>query len=288
MKLNLSDMLQKASKHEAEDKSKNAVMACLIGPSGSGKSHAIGTSGCKTLYLYFAGEKHGKYSAGKEAGENLVPVCVDYTDLGDGKGDRYLTPDETLNYIKAILRNPQGLLDAGFEAVALDGLTELEGCILMTNELKKMSLSQSGKVDKFKETPNLKKIIRSIIKLVVEIQTKTGIHFFTTCIADVKEYDSDTKEILDCQPRLNSYSVAEDVIQQFGTYFLVNQIINPETGKGVHVFDFAAEMHRTSKDDKGRVKKTQNFQPRIQKTFIPEQGKMRADLSKIIEMVGKA
>jgi hypothetical protein len=279
---NFDQVLSDALNHANDDKSSTAIMACILGPSGAGKSYAIGTIGCKTLYLYFSGEKHGKDSA-RQAGKDIVPVCIDYADLNDEKGFRHLSPDEALDRLRGILGASDDLVKAGFGAVALDGMTELEACIIDSKELRNKCLTSAGKVDKFKETPTIKMIIRDILKKVVDLQVKTGIHFVTTCILDVKEYDPETMAILESQPRLNSYSVAEDVIQQFPTYFIIAPI-KKEDGTIVRAFDFANGMSKSSKDLNGKVKKTINFRPRITGGTIPLGGMMKADLSLLVKM----
>lgn len=282
--LSFDELLNKAKEHEKNDKSKEALTCLLIGPSGAGKSHCIGTLEVKTLYLYFMGERHGPRVAKKEGGDNIEPVCVNYADVGDGKGERHLTPDECLTRLRFILSNGTKLHELGFEAIVIDSLTELEVCVLESRELKQMSLTKEGKVDGFRVPANTKIILRRIFKDIFDIQVSTGLHFITMLLADVKEVDSETNDILECQPRLNSYTVADDIFPQFATYFVVNWVLK-ENGEKVHIFDFGGSITRESKDAKGRIKKQINFNPRIQNANPPKGGKMRADLSQVLKMV---
>ena len=75
--MSLKDLIKKAEAADKADKSKGKLFLSILGPSGSGKSHSIGTLGVKTLYLYFAGEKHGVDAARKENVKNITAICID-------------------------------------------------------------------------------------------------------------------------------------------------------------------------------------------------------------------
>ena len=181
--MSLKDLIKKAEAADKADKSKGKLFLATLGPSGSGKSHSMGTLGVKTLYLYFAGEKHGVSAARKENSKNITPICVD---LNEETGE-LLTADETLAKVREIIRSD--ISELGFEAIAVDGLTELDDCINNSAELKKQCLTSSGKTDGFRIPGVAKKIASGIIKDLVQLQQRTGVHVLVTTILDVKEYE---------------------------------------------------------------------------------------------------
>lgn len=272
--MSILDLLKEAKKTEDKDKSGDSLFCCLLGPSGSGKSHTIGTTGLKTLQLYFSGEKHGIKSSKKEGGDNITPFCLDF------EGEVMLSPDATLDRLRDILSDPKGLKDAGFKVVALDGLSELDLCIAQSKELKKQCLTKDGKVDGFRTSGVSKAIGNSIVKLLLLLQEKTGIHILTTCILDVQEY-GDNNEVVTCAPRLSTYGFAESILQMFEDRVICGPQVK-ENGDRVYVFDSMTSMVRASKDDKGRVKKVLNFNPRIGSGVLPKL--MKASLKELMKI----
>jgi len=272
-------LIKQAQADKEKDQSGNSLFCCVLGPSGAGKSHVIGTLGVKTLFLHFVGEAHGVKSSVKEGGENIVPVCLDYV---DGK---MLEPDQVLARLRDILSAPQDIKAAGFKAIVLDGLTELDMAVSESKELKKMCLTAAGKVDGFKTTPATKQIMSGIINTFQTVRATIGCHFITTCILTVKEYD-DEKAILECSPQLGTFGLAESVLQKFGDRVVVSPLkrVNPKTGEDeeVHVFDSRVTASRSSKDQNGNVKKTINFNSRIESGNLPSL--MKADLSDLLKV----
>ena len=274
--MSLQDLLKEAKAAEVADKSGNSLFLCLLGPSGAGKNHAIGTTGLKTLLITFMGESHGVKSSRKEGGDNIIPFFVDYVN------DATLDPDQTLARLRSVLSNPQALVDEGFKVIALDGMSELDICINNSNELKKQCMTKMGKVDGFKTAGATKSIGNGIVKTLLSLQRQTGIHVLTTCIVDVREF-GDRGEVIDCAPRLSTYGFAESMLQMFADRVVVGpQTINDER---VYVFDSLTDLARASKTESGVVKKAFNFSPRLSSGVLPPI--MRADLSKLIEIKEK-
>lgn len=273
--MNLQELLAQAKQADERDKSKDKLFLSILGPSGSGKSHSIGTLGVKTLYLYFTGEKHGVESARKTGSEYIDPVCLDY----DAATNTELKPDDVLKRLREIIGSD--LAGAGYEAIAIDGMSELDDCINQTKELQKACLTSQGKIDGFRKPGEVKRMASNIIKQLVKLQQVQGLHVIATTIVDVKDY-GDNGLIAECHPRLNTYALAEGLLQQFGDRVIVS-LMTKESGERVYVFDFMTNMSKTSKDATGRVKKTFNFSPRLSTGTIPEQGVMKADLQKLLE-----
>lgn len=272
--MNLKDLLTAAEATEKSDKSNNSLFCCILGPSGSGKSHSIGTLNGKTLYVYFSGEKHGVSSAKKEGLKNIIPLCIDYV---EGKE---LTPDETLNRLRQIIKCGSDLVKEGFTAIAIDGLTEIDLCITQTKELKTQCLTNQGKVDGFRTSTVAKQMVHSLIKSLVTLQQQTGLHIITTCILDVQEY-GENKEIESCSPRLSTYGLAENALQMFPDRVVVGPQYK-ESGEEVYVFDSSATIAKVSKDVRGVVKKMFNFSPRLGSGELPKL--MKANLSELISL----
>jgi len=276
--MSLTDLLKQSAATEKANKSGDNLFCCILGPSGAGKSHTIGTLGVKTLYLYFAGEAHGVKSASK-SGEHITPFCVDYV---DGKA---LSADETLNLIREVINDAKGLQKAGFEALALDGLSELDLCLSQTKELKVQCLTPAGKIDGFRIASVTKQMGNGLVKDLLNLQRETGIHILTTCILEVKEYGEDGG-FDECTPRLSTFGFAEAVLQMFPDRVIVCPIqrTNKETSEleTVHVFDNRVTVSRSAKNDKGGIKKTSNFSPRVESGAMATV--MRADLKKLMEV----
>ena len=273
--MSLQDMLKKAKEADDKDQSKGKLFLSILGESGAGKSHSIGTLGVKTLLLTFLPERHGVTAAKKEGNNNIVEL---FLDIDDETGDD-LTPDQTLGKLREILNSD--LYGNGFEALVIDGLTELDICISGSNELKKQCLTSAGKVDGFRLGPVTKMIMRGVIKQLITLQKTQGVHIITTCIVDVKER-GDNGEVIECNPRLNTYSLAEDTLQQFGDRVVTYKVIKKDKST-LGIFDFMSDISKTSKDANGVTKKVFNASPRLSTGQIPDKV-IKADLKKLLEL----
>lgn len=271
--MSFASLVKESKEAEKLDKSGNSLFLCVLGPSGSGKNHAIGTTRLKTLLVTFMGESHGVKSSRKEGGD-ITPFFVDYAN------DKQLSPDDTLKRLREVLSDPQAIYDEGFRVIALDGLSELDLCIQQSKELKGQCLTKGGKVDGFRTAGVTKEIVNGLIKSLLTIQRQTGIHIITTCITDVKEF-GDSGEVLECSPRLTTFSLAESALQMFAD----RVVVGPRTkddGSRVFVFDSMTGLNRSSKDENGVARKTFNFSPRLSSGELPKL--MKADLSELIKI----
>ena len=272
--MGLQDLLKEAKAAEVADKSGNSLFLCLLGVSGAGKSHCVGTLGVKTLHLYFQAEKHGVKAAKKEGGDNVVPYCLDFA---NGKE---LDADEVLTRLRKIMSTPEELLENGFKAIFLDGLSELDVVIGNSKELKKKCLTKGGSVDGFRLSGETQKIANGVVKLFLTVQRLTGIHVITSCILDVSEF-GDRNEILACSPKLSTYGLASSLLQMYSDRIIISSQLKDD-GTKVRVFDNMVDLVRVSKDDRGVTKKVMMFEPRLSSGEMPKL--MRADLSKVVEI----
>lgn len=257
------------AKTEVDGQKKLGVI--LLGPSGSGKSTAIGKLNVKTLFLYARGESHGAAAATTFGKDNIIPVCIDR----DSEGN-VLSAGLARERLLEILDSRAELVEAGIEAIAIDGATELEAIVKGSPVYTNMVAG-----NKYKETDVTITLMREIILKLKDLQTDLGLHYIVTCILDQKE-QSDNGEIIDSQPRLVGYRVADSVVQLFPDVVVVGPMTNGETTQ--HRFQFLAGVSKEQKDAaSGAMKKTTNFRPRITGVTLGDQltagGTMEADLS---------
>lgn len=252
------------------------VGAIILGSSGAGKSSLIGTAGVKTLYLYTSGEDHGVKAAKAIAGSDIVPLCLDHAD------DKKLTADETYERLLSILASHDQLKSLGVGLVAVDGASELEAIIRGTKAWATSCLSASGKHNAFAEPTATVSMFRPILNGLKDLQRKIGCHFVVTCILDVKSLGING-EIEEASPRLLGYSVAESLVQQFGDVLVVGKMAKDGVVK--YKLQFLTDIVKTSKDDKGNLKRSMNFAPRVSghqnlPAYLP------ADLKEVIKLKG--
>jgi hypothetical protein len=148
-----------------KDLSSNNLFLLLLGASGSGKSHSIGTLGVKTLYLYTKTEDHGPKAAAMTGGSNVVPLSID-TD-----GDSNLSSDATLERLSSILSDTDGLKANGFKAIVIDSMTDLETIFRSSTKVKATVLK-----NKFAEGPALADMFKDLIITLKSVQQATGVH----------------------------------------------------------------------------------------------------------------
>ena len=235
----------------------------LLGQSGGGKSFAAGTFGVKTLYLYGSGESHGPAAARHAGGPNVIPVIWDHDDDGTR-----VNADKAYKRLLDCLRDVEGIRQAGFQAVMVDGATELEALIRQTKQWEQLCLTDKGKHNNFAEGPAAATMFRAVLDALRDLQRALDIHYAMTCILDVRQLGSDGV-ILESAPRLTGYQLADSIIPQFPDIVVVGRMLKNDVPG--HYFQFLAGVTKTSKDAAGEVKKTVNFHPRIT-------GKALADL----------
>lgn len=239
---------------EAKAASRPLVEAILLGQSGAGKSRMLGTLPGKILYLHTSGENHGYKSAQVVAGDRMDPLCIDVSD------GRKLSNDEAYARLIAILMDRDSLKGRGYVSIALDGASELEAIIRGSSAFKNLCTTSQGKHNTFAEPSATITLFRPIISGLKELQRAIGVHFAVTCILDCKEVGS-SGEILEASPRLQGFSVAESVVQQFGDVIVVGAL--EKNGEVKHKIQFMTDVSKAAKDEAGRIKKAMNFRPRI-------------------------
>lgn len=225
-----------------------------LAPSGGGKSSLMGTFGVKTLYLYGNGEAHGPAAARVFGGPNIVPVNWDY------KGSTKLTAGQAYERLLEALTDLAQIKSKGFGAIVVDGLTELEQLVRGTKRWENLCLTDKGKHNNFAEKDATLACVRPVLDALRTAKRSLGIHYGVTCTLDVKSL-SDTGEIVESQPRLTGYGVAEGLLQQFRDIVVVGPMVKADVI--AHRLQFLAGVSKTSKDASGNVKKTINFRPRV-------------------------
>jgi len=270
-------------------KSAKKLMECkklqliLLGHQGAGKSFAIGTLGVKTLYLYGTRESHGPVSASTSAGDNVLPICIDYGYWEKETTERAFTADESLKLVEQILKDYKWLREEKFGAIAIDGLPVLESVAKDSQLWKEKCKTASGKHNTYKETEATQEVIGTILGWLKAAQVELDIHVIATGIIDVKEKDG-YGAIVEATPRLAGYGLAETMNQHFADIACVGKM--SMNGEVKYKFQFLVDLTKASKDLQGNLKKSMNFSPRISGCKdLPDM--MDADLSKLADWKAK-
>lgn len=240
--------------NEASNVKNDKVFLIVLGSSGQGKSHVIGTAPGKVLYLYTSSERHG-VTAAITGGGDIVPFCLDRDKAG-----KDLSPEEAFKRGLSALQ-PDVLKKAGIETIALDGCTELEKVIRSTTKWANLCSTGNGKHNNFAEPAATVQMFDEYLKAMRDAQDKVGVHVVVTGILDVQEVD-DNGAVGVAKPRLSGYAVAEGLIQQFPDILVIGRVTGKD-GKSGRVFQTSADVQRVSKDQAGTVKKFINFTPRL-------------------------
>jgi hypothetical protein len=272
----MSFNFDKAIKESAATSTDDLLGAIILGPSGAGKSSIMGTLPGKILYLHTTGESHGPKSARATGGKNIVPVCI------DRDNDVALGPDATYARLLDILSSVDGLKKLGIQSVAIDGASELESIIRATDKWMKMCTTAQGKHNGFAEPTATITLMRPVISALKSLQQTLGVHYAVSCILDVKSLGTDGA-IEEATPRLQGFSVAESLVQQFGDVLVVGRM--ERDGVVKHKIQMMSDVTKVAKDERGTVKKSINFAPRIAGVLVGDLPPlMDADLSKVVEL----
>lgn len=265
---------------EAASKALNGktLGAIILGPSGTGKSYLCGTLPGKILYLFSDGELHGPIAAQVNGGD-VTPIRIDQDDK-----ENKLSADDSYSRLLEILGATDSILEAGFQSIVLDSLTEVEGIVRSTSQFKRKCETSAGKHNNFSEPGVTLELMRPILSKLRDLNQQHGIHYAATCPLTVQAIGDDG-QILESTPRLSGYSVAENLILQFPDVLVVGQV--SKGGKTGHCLQFnSAAVSKTSKDLAGQVKKLINFSPRITGVKnVPQL--LPASLAKVIELKEK-
>jgi hypothetical protein len=255
----------------------NRLSLMIAGPSGAGKSHLIGTYPGKVLYLTAGPEVHG-VDAARKTGKNVTAIAIDRDKTGP------LSADAALARFDAAT-DPESIRTNGFELIALDGLTELEKLVRASTKWKAICTTKGGGHDSFKEGPATIAMMDHCLTRLRNLQFDQGLDIAVTCILDVTETNKATGEIEAAKPRLQSYQVAESMIQQFGDIVIIGSM--QEAGKSGRVIQMQTDLVRKSVDlDTKEVKKIFGITPRLQGVdVVPPY--IRADLSAVLNLKGR-
>jgi hypothetical protein len=246
----------------------------VLGQSGAGKSHVVGTAPGKILYLYLDSERHGVASASKN-GANVIGICLDRDKQGNAR-----KADEAYKYGLACL-DPEALKKAGVTSVVIDGLTELEKLIRLTSEFDSACETKTGKRDAFKEPAETVRMLDKYMAALRNAQDRAGVHVIMTGILDVSEVEANGA-VATAKPRATAYAVAEGVIQQFPDILVVGKITKKDGTSG-RAFQTDSDLVRVSKDEDKKVKRFINFSPRLSGVSkIP--AFIAADLSEVVKL----
>ena len=268
----------KAAARVADADIKNVKLgAVILGTPSAGKSGLLGTFGCKTLYAYFGGESHGPISTFTHSTSEVVPYPLSLDDEG-----KALNATQAYNRLLTLLKAKDTLKAEGIEAIAIDGLTELENAILdmpvwseRVEKEKKGQTSYAGDITV--------SMFRPVLDALRALQRDIGVHYAVTCILDVQKYD-EVGHILESMPKLKGYDVATGIILQFPDRLMIRPTVNDE-GFAVPRLQMTAKAHRNTADQKTKViKKTYNFRVQLagcDMATFPES--LRPDLSRMIK-----
>lgn len=250
----------------------------IAGPSGAGKSHLIGTYPGKVLYLTAGAEVHG-VDAARKSGSNVTAIAIDRDRTGPLSADAALARFEAAT-------DPEAVKAKGFQLIALDGLTELEKIVRASTKWKGICTTKQGGHDNFKEGPATILMMDHCLTRLRNLQFDLDLDIAVTCILDVTETNKRSGEIEAAKPRLQSYQVAESMIQQFGDIVIIGQMLNAE-GKSGRVIQMGTELARQSVDQETKeVKKFFGITPRLQ--GVDELPKfIKADLAQVLKLKGR-
>lgn len=259
------------------------IMGLVMGASGGGKSSALGTLGVPTLVLVGQTESHGATNARSASKDKDLVTGMSYI---VHRADGTLDAQGSYKNLLEILRDP-GVAE-NFEAVAVDGASELQGIFKDTARFRELCLSDKGTHNSFKEAESYGVMFNEVINALLNLRKK-GVHCLMTCAAIVTGGGDGSDEI-SAKPNLYGFTTAENLCRNFPDIFYVT-MLREEDEEGnertVHRFVFNPKVSAVSKDAKtGKVMKQSfsNFSPRISmfsREELPE--KSEVNLAKVLQ-----
>lgn len=253
----------------------DGLFLIVIGSSGSGKSHFIGTHPDPVLFLYGAGESHGPASALKSS-KKLLPIAWDRK-LVNGKPVD-LAPDEVLPRLHKML-DPESIKQAGVKCVALDSITNLCLDIKKTSVFKQRCTSARGQHNSFKESEAMIEILSDIIRRLQTLVDYHDIDVITTLDLQIQAL-SNEGIILESKPGLPTFGVGRAIIQQFADILVLGRLGE----KRIPTFQNFAKVASVSTDrDTQTMVKYIEYNPRLRGVKeLPES--LEASVPKILEL----
>ncbi len=262
----------------AFDINTNNLFLCLMGASGSGKSHMIGTYPGKVLYLYGSGESHGPASAAKN-NSNIIAIPWDKTKQ-NGK-PVLLDPAKAYGRLIEILSDTEALKGQGIECVAIDSYTNLVNDIKETPMFKQRCLSAKGVHNAFKEGEALIEMLSKVTRCLQNLSDFHGIDVIVPLDLSIMSTGANG-EIIDCKPGLPQFGVAKAVVQQFPDILVLGRV-GP---KRTPVLQNYVTPKMVSKDADKQPVKYQEFTVRLKGVNeIPEE--LNPDLREILKLKGR-
>ncbi len=226
----------------------DGLFLIVLGASGVGKSHFIGTYPGRTLFLYGSGESHGPGSAVKNSKE-LLPVAW------DRDRNRQLTPNESWTRLLNLL-DPATIKAANVKCVALDSITNLCLDLKATDAYKQRCMGAKGQHNQFKETEALIELLNLVMKKLQVLVDYHDIDVITTMDLQIQSI-ADTGLILESKPGLPTYGVGKAIIQQFPDILVLGRIAQAPK------FQNAAKATGISKDAEEQIVKYVEYHPRL-------------------------
>ena len=265
--------------HISEVKS-GGLQAIVLGPSGSGKSHLLGTYPGKVLHLFDDAEHHGVKSSRKQGGEGIIPINWSQ----DGRGvDR--SPEAAYQLVKRILSrdNGQALKDAGIECIGLDSIVKLLAVIRNTQEFVNRCETPKGGHNSYAEPDAYIDMMQPILRGLRTLSDQFGIDYVVLGDLEIQAVQ-DNGLIKQSKPRMPSFSVAENIVMSFPDIMMISRVAKKDVSKPL--IQMGAGCSRVSKDQTGQIVKTIDFTPRIADSeSVP--AFIKADLSEVLKLKGR-
>ena len=204
---------------EAFNVKTDGLFLVVMGASGAGKSHFIGTYPGRVLLLYGAGESHGPGSAAK-SNANIVAIPWDRIKKDGSTID--LPPSQILSRIRSLL-DPEALVAAGVKCVAVDSLTNLVADLKKTDAFMQRCLASNGKHNAFKETEALIELTGTVIRQLQVLSDYHGIDSICTLDLQIQNIGADGT-IIESKPGLPTFGVGKALIQQFPDVLVLGRL----------------------------------------------------------------
>lgn len=254
----------------------DGLFLCVLGSSGAGKSHFIGTYPGRVLYLYGSGESHGPSSASK-SNDNIIAVPWD-KEVNTAGQLVDLHPNKIISRIKDLL-SIDTLKQNEISCVALDSITNLVADMKNTELFKQRCTDGRGRHNPFKETEALVEIMSQFVRVLQTLSDTHNIDIITTLDLQIQSI-ADDGTILEAKPSLPTFGVAKSLVQMFPDILVLGRMGE----KRLPMFQNLAKTAATSVDRNTQtVVKYVEFNPRLRGVAeLPEM--LEPNAAKLLEM----
>lgn len=252
-------------------KTKQPLLAVVLGSSGAGKSFLGGSMPGRTLVIHFLSESHSPSSVAAGAATlgvkaTITPYLVDEPDSD---------PDAAIAELVQQLSSPE--LPKLFDNIFLDGLPGLEQLIMSSPAIAAASISKNGKLDNFAKDRLVSEKLAEVVRLLT-IQRSRGMNIVVTSLARVADGEGGDANVT---PRLRGFNSLEMLLPSFGTILLTirNNI------DGTHFLDMAGKFYRNKTDTTGKTVAVASFSTRIEGLSIDQTPtQISSDLRKVLAL----